>query len=319
MSAQARQATFLAITEGHAGQRLDNFLITQMKGVPKTRIYRAIRKGEVRVNKGRTKQTYRLALGDSVRIPPIRMAEGAAAPGVMRVMDRDYWESCVLFEDARLMIINKPANIPVHGGTGISGGLIERMRALRPRLSFLELAHRLDRATSGCIILAKKRSVLVKLHDQFCQRSLKKQYLCLVKGDDHPREQVVKLPLLKKESTSGVRHVVVSDNGKPSQTLFRVLETFPGASLMLAIPKTGRTHQIRVHATQSGFHIAGDEKYGDKAFNKRMREAGLKRLFLHSASVCFNLSVDERVGIGAALDDSLSGVLATLRQSFADR
>ncbi|ABS78517.1 RluA family pseudouridine synthase [Coxiella burnetii] len=302
--------TPVTIDDAHAGQRLDNFLITRLKGVPSTRIYRAIRKGEVRVNKRRVGADYRLVVGDLVRIPPVQMA----APKKPATVDEKLLislEMRILYEEADLLVIDKPAGLPVHGGSGIQGGLIEALRIMRPKVRLLELVHRLDRETSGCLMVAKKRSTLVALHTLLTQRKVIKQYLLLVKGQWQGGECRVEVPLKKNRLQSGERMVKVEKEGKSAVTVFRPLKIFEQASLIEAKPLTGRTHQIRVHAAHLGYPIAGDEKYGDKVFNREMRNYGLRRLFLHSAGILCQWE-DKRLGVCAILDSELMKCLTQL-------
>jgi 23S rRNA pseudouridine955/2504/2580 synthase len=279
------QVQLVTISEEEAGQRIDNYLLRVCKGVPKSHIYRVLRSGEVRVNKGRIDQTYRLAAGDVLRIPPIRVAEKTAptAPGA---------EFKILFEDSHLLVIDKPAGVAVHGGSGVSYGVIEQLRAARPDAKFLELVHRLDRETSGILLLAKKRSALVNLHEQIRAGLLDKRYLALVHGDWQNARQHVKLPLFKYTTPDGERRVRVQSDGLPSHTVFILLRKFDQFALLEAELKTGRTHQIRVHLASSGFAIAGDDKYGDFALNRALLKAdetrgALKRMFLHAHQITF--------------------------------
>jgi 23S rRNA pseudouridine955/2504/2580 synthase len=285
-SAQVQpQVQLVMISEEEAGQRIDNFLIRICKGVPKSHLYRVLRSGEVRVNKGRIDQTYRLVSGDVVRIPPIRVAEKTAstAPGA---------EFSVLFEDSHLLIIDKPSGVAVHGGSGVSYGVIEQLRAARPQAKFLELVHRLDRETSGILLLAKKRSALTNLHEQMRDGQTDKRYLTLVHGDWKNQKQHVKLPLFKYTTSEGERRVRVQADGMPSHTVFTLLRKFREFALLEAELKTGRTHQIRVHLSASGFPIAGDDKYGDFGLNRLLQKAdgdriALKRMFLHAHQITF--------------------------------
>jgi 23S rRNA pseudouridine955/2504/2580 synthase len=267
-----------------AGQRIDNFLRRQLPGLPRSRLYRILRKGEVRVNGGRIRAEYRLEEGDEVRIPPARVnpAIAAAAPGKLAAI-----EASVIYEDKRLLVINKPSGLAVHGGSGISHGAIELLRAARPELRDLSLVHRLDRETSGCLVLAKRRSALRQLHEQFRAGTVEKNYLALVIGDWQFGERVIDAPLLVEHRQNGERHVVVSGGGKPARTRMRLSRTFGTYSLLQCQPATGRTHQIRVHAMHAGHPIAGDERYGDPENNAVARKAGLKRLFLHAQSIAF--------------------------------
>ncbi|HEX8612423.1 MAG TPA: RluA family pseudouridine synthase [Telluria sp.] len=279
------QAQFVTITEEEAGQRIDNYLLRVCKGVPKSHIYRILRSGEVRVNKGRIDQLYRLESGDVVRIPPVRVAEKSTAvvPGA---------EFPILFEDAHLLIIDKPCGVAVHGGSGVSYGVIEQLRAARPDAKFLELVHRLDRETSGLLLLAKKRSALTNLHEQMRDGLTDKRYLTMVYGDWKNARQHIKLPLHKFTTADGERRVCVQAGGMESHTVFSLLRKFDKFALLEAELKTGRTHQIRVHLASSGFPILGDDKYGDFALNRVLLKAdatrgALKRMFLHAHQITF--------------------------------
>lgn len=309
----AKSVEFVEISADLAGQRVDNFLISRLKGVPKSLIYRILRKGEVRVNKGRIKPEYRLQAGDLLRIPPVRQAEPRE---VFLVGDRllKLIESRVLFEDKRILVLNKPSGLAVHGGSGVSYGVIEALRQLRPDCQQLELVHRLDRDTSGCLILAKKRSALRSLHEALRQGQVDKQYLALVAGKWQGGRRWVDAPLMKNILSSGERIVRVNSEGKPARSEFIPEAVGEQASLMRVKLDTGRTHQIRVHATHIGHPIAGDTKYGDEEFNKLCRDVGLKRLFLHAQSLRFHLSDDEpALYIEAPLDPELIAVLKRLR------
>jgi 23S rRNA pseudouridine955/2504/2580 synthase len=280
------QAQFVTITDEEAGQRIDNYLLRVCKGVPKSHIYRILRSGEVRVNKGRIDQLYRLKSGDLVRIPPIRIAEKASSAAVPAA------EFTVLYEDNHLLIIDKPSGVAVHGGSGVSFGVIEQLRASRPDAKFLELVHRLDRETSGLLLVAKKRSALTNLHEQMRDGGTDKRYLTMVAGDWKNKRQHVKLPLHKFSTPDGERRVVVQEGGQESHTVFSLLRKFKGFALLEAELKTGRTHQIRVHCASSGFPILGDDKYGDFALNKQLQKAtpergALKRMFLHAHQITF--------------------------------
>jgi 23S rRNA pseudouridine955/2504/2580 synthase len=279
------QVQFVTISDEEAGQRIDNFLLRICKGVPKSHIYRVLRSGEVRVNKGRIDQMYRLAEGDMVRIPPIRLAEKTAqsAPGA---------EFSILLEDNSMLIIDKPAGVAVHGGSGVSYGVIEQLRAARPHAKFLELVHRLDRDTSGILLLAKKRSALTNLHEQIREGLLDKRYLVLIQGDWKNQRQHINLPLFKYNAPDGERRVRVQADGLASHTVFSLLQKYGSFALLEAELKTGRTHQIRVHLASSGFAIAGDDKYGDFALNRLLQKAdgkriALKRMFLHAHQITF--------------------------------
>ena len=274
---------FVEISADHAGQRIDNYLMCQLNGVPKSLVYRIVRKGEVRVNKGRIKPEYRLKEGDMVRIPPVRQAE-KNAPGKASDKVLQQIESRILFEDKRILVLNKPSGLAVHGGSGLSFGLIEALRELRPNDKNLELVHRLDRDTSGCLIIAKKRSALRRLHEQLREGSMDKRYLTLLKGKWKGTSKWVDAPLLKNVIKSGERLVFVDPKGKDARTQFSPYSVGNEASLMSVKLDTGRTHQIRVHAQHLGYPIAGDDKYGDDEFNRQMKSKGLKRLFLHAFS-----------------------------------
>lgn len=265
-----------------AGQRIDNFLRTQLKGVPKTLIYRILRKGEVRVNKGRIKPEYKLQAGDVVRVPPLRLAErDEPEPLAQGLLQR--LEAAIVYEDKALIVLNKPAGIAVHGGSGLNYGVIEAFRQLRPDAKDLELVHRLDRDTSGLLMIAKKRSMLRHLHEALRGDGVDKRYMALVRGHWATAKKQVNAPLQKSNLRSGERMVEVDAGGKEALTLFRVLRRFGEfATLVEAKPVTGRTHQIRVHAKHAGHSIAGDSKYGDDEFTREIRELGGKRLFLHA-------------------------------------
>lgn len=307
---------FVEVDEERAGQRLDNFLKLHLKGLPKTRIYRIIRKGEVRVNKGRVTPSYRLVTGDNVRIPPVRIAERppAHAPsvGMSRVI-----EQSILYEDDALLVINKPSGMAVHGGSGVSLGVIEALRAMRRDSRFLELVHRLDRDTSGCLLVAKKRSMLKHLHDQMRSGKTEKIYQLLVSGRWPNQRQTIKAPLLKNTLRSGERIVVVHPEGKPSVTHFQVLERLDDCTLVEARLETGRTHQIRVHSKHVSCFIIGDEKYGNNDVNKAMRQFGLKRLFLHASTLKVMLPDQRDMMFEAPLPDDLKRGLQVIRDKSA--
>ena len=301
----------LEISSDLAGQRLDNFLITRLKGVPRSMVYRIVRKGEVRVNKGRIKPDYRLKDGDIVRVPPVRVSETDKSTPAKSLQQRI--EDAILYEDKSILIINKPSGIAVHGGSGISHGVIEALRAQRPDAHFLELVHRLDRDTSGCLLIAKKRSALRALHEQLREHKMNKIYLTLLKGNWGTKKRTIDAPLLKNTLKSGERMVRVNTEGKSARSIFEPVQCRSEASLVKVRLETGRTHQIRVHATHSGHPIAGDQKYGDEEFNKQMRKIGLKRLFLHASSLTFTLpGTEQRMKIKAPLDEQLQSVLKKL-------
>ena len=276
-------ATWHDVAEDAAGQRIDNYLTRLLKGVPKSHIYRILRGGEVRVNSGRIGPQYRVCLGDRVRIPPIRVSQRVARPAAVssakRVAPR------IVYEDEALLVLDKAAGVAVHGGSGVSLGLIEQLRHARPDARFLELVHRLDRDTSGVLLLAKKRSALTALHAQLRAGHVKKFYLALVHGVWQGPMQDIRVPLSKYVLASGERRVSVREGGLASHTRIRLRKRRGDYSLLEAELKTGRTHQIRVHLAHLGFPIAGDDKYGDFALNKQLARAGLKRMFLHACKI----------------------------------
>ena len=306
---------FITIETDDAGQRVDNYLVRELKGVPKTRVYRIIRKGEVRVNKKRVQAAYRLQPGDLLRIPPVRVAE--RSPGKLPGNGMaEKLESAILYEDARLIILNKPSGIAVHGGSGITFGVIEALRKIRPDERTLELVHRLDRDTSGCLMIAKKRSMLRYLHNQFQEDRISKIYNALVAGRWPSRKLLVNAPLQKNTLQSGERMVRVDLDGKRSKTRYRVLERYSHqqgqATLVEASPITGRTHQIRVHCLHAGYPILGDDKYGGDEDNRRYRQLGLKRLFLHAASLELVMPEGQSLKIEAPLSADLQELLVGL-------
>ena len=309
-----QQVRLVTIDEDNVGQRIDNFLLSKLKGVPKSMIYRIVRKGEVRVNKKRIKPEYKLAEGDQVRIPPVRVSEenyrtapSANLERVSRLEDR------VLFEDKHILVLNKPAGIAVHGGSGVDYGVIEALRSLRPQQKFLELLHRLDKDTSGVLLVAKKRSALKHLHDQLRHKQMQKDYQALVRGEWQKHDKVVKAPLLKLTLKSGERIVRVNTEGKASETRFKILQRYDGATLVQASPVTGRTHQIRVHCQYAGHPIACDEKYSEQKFDDSMRALGLNRLFLHAAQLKFtHPDTETEMTVQAPLDPELLELLDKL-------
>ena len=275
----------VAIDSERSGQRIDNFLRGELPGVPKGRLYRLLRRGEVRVNGGRVRAEYKLMEGDEVRIPPARIRTEGAPPSekmATDMLDR------VLYEDKRLLVLNKPTGIAVHGGSGISHGVIELLRHARPDLKDLALAHRIDRETSGCLVMAKRRSALRELHERFREGKVEKNYLALVVGDWQLGDQLIDAPLYVQNRKNGERHVVVSGkHGKSAQTRVSLSRTYGKYSLLLCAPLTGRTHQIRVHLEHAEHPIIGDQRYGDDDANRKARKFGLKRLFLHAQSIAF--------------------------------
>src|ERR1035437_3247830 len=305
------------ISEDEQGQRLDNFLLKICKGVPKSHVYRIVRSGEIRVNSKRADVSYRLQIGDILRIPPIRIAQRAAEIVAGAEIKA---ELPIIYEDEALLVVDKPSGIAVHGGSGVSFGVIEALRRQRPQANFLELAHRLDRETSGLLLVGKKRSALVALHDMFRDGSVggkgkgaDKRYLVLVKGRWMDPLRSVKLPLLKYLLDSGERRVRVAEAGKASHTIFRLVARWEHFSLLEAELKSGRTHQIRVHCAHLGFPIAGDEKYGDFTLNKALPKQGLKRMFLHAWKIQFPHPLSgEDMALEAPLPEVLTAFLHKL-------
>jgi len=308
MTESFEQVQFITIEDDEQHQRIDNYLIRILKGVPKSKIYRILRKGEVRVNKKRVKPEYKLKAQDQLRLPPIRLE-----PQAINDIDAtriDYLEQAILYEDERLIVLNKPSGIAVHGGSGLNFGVIEGLRALRPNAPFLELVHRLDRETSGCLLIAKKRSALRHLHEQLRSNQVDKIYHALVFGAWPEHRGKVKAPLFKNTLQSGERMVQVSELGKPSETQFRILERFNTCTLIEAKPITGRTHQIRVHCLHAGHPIACDQKYGDSDFDKSVKALGCNRLCLHAAQIRFmHPKTEQQVSFQAPYDAKLSSLL----------
>jgi 23S rRNA pseudouridine955/2504/2580 synthase len=275
----APSVRWIEVQEDEAGQRIDNFLLARLKGVPKSHIYRVLRSGEVRVNSGRVDASRKLATGDRIRVPPIRVAEreeDVPAP---------HFKLPILFEDEALVAIDKPAGIAVHGGSGIAHGVIESLRSMRPEARFLELVHRLDRDTSGVLLVAKKRRSLTALHEAMRSRDMDKRYLAGVKGRFRNEKQHVRAALVKRTGAEGEKRVHVGDEAQEAETIFRRVSRGAEYSLLEAELLTGRTHQIRVHLAHLGHPVLGDDKYGDYELNKRLRKEGMKRMFLHAASL----------------------------------
>ena len=279
-------------------------------------IYRIIRKGEVRVNKGRVKAEYKLQADDVVRIPPVKVSAKEQAPISHKLHQVAQLEQQILFEDEVLLVLNKPSGMAVHGGSGLSFGVIEALRSLRSDARFLELVHRLDRDTSGILLVAKKRSALRHLHEQLRNKTIQKEYLALVRGQWQSHCKVINAPLNKNELASGERIVRVSEQGKPSETRFSVEERYgQEATLIKAMPVTGRTHQIRVHTQYAGHPIALDSKYGDQTFDQKMQTFGLNRLFLHAYAIRFeHPKSGETLRLSAELDAEMKTVLRKLRE-----
>ena len=311
------EVRFLKVDGESGGQRLDNFLARHLKGVPKTHVYRIIRSGEVRVNKARASADQRVVPGDLIRLPPVRVAAPRTEEQVAAVPGREF---PVLFEDEQMLAIDKPAGTAVHGGSGLSFGVIEQMRRARPAQAFLELVHRLDRETSGILLLAKRRSALRHLQDQFRERETGKTYLALVLGAWPERVKVVDAPLLKYLLPDGERRVRVvgrdDPDGMRSITLVRVRQRLEGFTLLEVTIRTGRTHQIRVHLASQGHPIAGDDKYGRFDRNRELAQAGLRRMFLHAWMLAFDHPVGaRRIELTAALPDELSRFLNHVQSS----
>ncbi|UOP05717.1 RluA family pseudouridine synthase [Conchiformibius kuhniae] len=309
----------LCIGEHEAGQRLDNYLIKILKGVPRSHIWRIIRAGEVRVNQKRAKADTRIAAGDSVRVPPVRIAAVSAPKNAAPAR-----EFALVFEDDALLVINKPHGVAVHGGSGVSFGVIEQLRQARPEARYLELVHRLDRDTSGLLMVAKKRAALVKLHEMIRAGAPQKTYLALGAGAWDGAVRAVKCPLVKYTGANGEKMVRVAADGMAAHTVFDCLERFSGSllhrhgigalSLMRATLKTGRTHQIRVHMQAQGCPIAGDERYGDYQANRRLHKLGLRRMFLHAQRLVLAHPLSgEKLDLTAPLPDELENVLVMLR------
>ncbi len=302
----------LTVDQNGAGQRLDNYLIREIRGVPRARLYRALRKGEVRVNKGRVRADYRLVMGDLVRIPPLHQPDPAAPASIPRQQFEQIARQ-VVYENDNLLVIDKPSGLAVHGGSGLSFGLIECLRQIRPEERYLELVHRLDRDTSGLILIAKRAPILRELHRQLREKHVDKRYLALVAGNWPKTVRVVDAPLEKNVLQSGERMVRVSREGKRAVTEFSVVERLRGATLIEARPITGRTHQIRVHAQYTGFPLLGDDKYTDDRTADLARQLGLKRLFLHAASLQFSLPGNGDFSLCASLENSLEVILEKVR------
>lgn len=312
--AEPEKARILTVSADEAGQRLDNYLLRHLKGVPRSHVYRLLRTGQVRVNRGRNKAHYKLTAGDAVRLPPVRQAAPDApvtpGSGLVRLLD-----SAILYESAELLVLNKPAGLAVHGGSGLNLGAIEALRAMRPDARFLELVHRLDRETSGCLLVAKKRSLLRGLHALLRDGAVEKRYLALLAGRWR-RPGEVRLALRKNQMQGGERMVQVAADGKDSISRFVLREHFPNATLTDVRILTGRTHQIRVHAAQAGHPVLGDDKYGDREVNKAFRAYGLKRMFLHAAGLAFDHpGTGEALRFEAPLDGELAGVVAKLKEA----
>lgn len=312
--AEGREVQWVEVTEGQVGQRVDNFLMSRLKGAPRALVYRIVRKGEVRVNKKRVKADTRLALGDMVRIPPLRLAPREAVKEVSDSL-HNLLAGSVLLEGPDWMVLNKPSGLAVHGGSGVKIGLIEALRQVREDLDFLELVHRLDRETSGCLLLAKSRPALLSLNESLKAHRMSKEYLALVAGRWPARRDFVSARLDRYDAGNGERRVRVDAAGKMSRTRFAVRETFNGMTLVEAEPVTGRTHQIRVHAAHAGHALLGDDKYGCREGHRLAAQIGLQRLFLHASALTFpEPSSGRPVQIRAPLGEPLEAVLARARE-----
>jgi len=307
-------------TEADAGQRLDNYLLRILKGVPKTRIYRALRKGEVRIDGKRVRPEHRLEAGQEIRIPPITVSVREETPMPSDSL-RDLLRDRVLFEDDHLLIVDKPSGLAVHGGSGLKLGLIEAMRRLRPEELRLELVHRLDRATSGCLVLAKRPAALKGMHQQLRDGRIRKTYLALIRGRMPQARMDVDAALERRTTRTGKRQVEVDEEeGKDSRSSFKELQTFGQLATLAEVDiETGRTHQIRVHAQHIGHEVAGDLRYGDLRFNRELRRFGLRRLFLHARSLAFTHPASgEAMRVDAPLDAELRGVINALEGGPAE-
>lgn len=312
VSSAATPVRYVEATSGDAGQRLDNFLLRILRDAPRSLVYRIVRKGEVRVNGGRVRPDYKLVEGDRVRLPPIRL-EAAAEPKSPSKSLRDFISAAVIFEDRDLIVVNKPAGVAVHGGSGLAFGVIEALRAARPELTELELVHRLDRDTSGCLLVAKRRAVLRQLHAALREREMHKQYLALVAGRWPYGEKTIDLPLKTNQKQGGERMVRVHADGQEAVSTFKPLQHFGKlATLMQVEIGTGRTHQIRVHASHAGHPVAGDEKYGDRERDAKLKPFGLTRMFLHAHALTFHRP-------GTAAPFSISADLPEELQQLLDR
>ena len=312
------RVSYVEATEGDDGQRLDNFLLRTLGAVPRSLVYRILRTGEVRVNGRRAKPAYRLVAGDKVRLPPLQGAgrkEDSEAPKAPSKSLRDFVAAAVIHEDRDLIVVSKPAGVAVHGGSGVSFGVIEALRAVHPELKELELVHRLDRETSGCLLVAKRRAVLRDLHAQLRERQMQKRYLALVAGRWPFGVKTIDLPLKTNLQQGGERVVRVHSEGQQAVTTFKPIEQFGKIATLLDIDLgTGRTHQIRVHAAHAGYPVAGDEKYGDREKDAKLKEYGLSRMFLHAASLTFRRGA-ESFTVEAPLPRELQAVIDELRRA----
>jgi len=303
------------IDADHHGQRIDNYLFTQLKGVPKSRIYRILRKGEVRVNKGRIKAVYKLKTGDVVRIPPIRVSAKEDDSHLTKLDKVQQLENSILLETQQFLVINKPSGIAVHGGSGLSFGVIEALRSLRPKEKFMELAHRIDRDTSGCLLIAKRRSYLIHFQNQLRHRKMNKEYIAIVSGCWPKGQTRVDVALKKTERPSGERIVLVDKEGKPSETRFSLLENLGHYSLIQAKPVTGRTHQIRVHAKYCRCPLLGDDKYSDLNSDQTiLQRLNIKTFMLHAQKLSFTLpDTEQKMQVEAPIPDQMKQVIKSLK------
>ena len=317
MTDDATRVRRVSVAEDDSGQRLDNFLFRHLKGVPKGHVYRLLRTGQIRVNSRRSKPDYRVQAGDELRLPPVRQSEASALaqPGSR---ERKALKDAIVYEDSHLLILDKPAGMAVHGGSGQSLGVIEALRAMGPAHATFELVHRLDRETSGCLLIAKKRSALRALHAAIREGQMEKRYLALLADRWEGGERVVSVALQKNQLQGGERMVRVSAGGKSAESQFRPISRFRRATLVEVTIPTGRTHQIRVHAAHIGHPVVGDEKYGDREVNRQFRRLGLKRMFLHAHSLGFaHPASGEPVSASAPLDDALRSVMDRLEAGGA--
>ncbi len=309
------KAKLVEVDEGHAGQRIDNFLLAHFTKVPKSRIYRALRSGEVRVNKGRVKPVYRVKLGDMVRLPPISVEHSSdkvrqAPPDLIQRL-----ENQIVFENEHLLVINKPAGLAVHSGTGEYWGIIEVFRASRVNQPFLELAHRIDKETSGCLVLAKTRRALLDVQNGLHAKESEKEYVFLAKGDWKVKKRTVEHALEKQTNNSVSSKMIGAETGKQALTIFSTKERFGQHTLMSASILTGRTHQIRVHAQLEGHPVAGDKRYGDFEYNRALQKQGLQRMFLHASYLKLHLSsLSQTLEFQAPLPEELKNLCKLLRK-----
>jgi 23S rRNA pseudouridine955/2504/2580 synthase len=304
---------YIEVAEEEAGQRIDNYLLARLKGVPKSHVYRIVRSGEVRINSKRVDVSQRVVAGDRIRVPPVRVAERDAP------QPAPHFKMPIVFEDEHLLAIDKPSGIAVHGGSGVAHGVIESLRSMRPQARFLELVHRLDRETSGVLLLAKKRSALTALHEMMRTRDMDKRYLAGVAGRFRNERQRVRASLAKRVTKEGEKRVSVSDSGQEAETIFHLVERSPEYSLLEAQLLTGRTHQIRVHLAHLGHPVLGDDKYGDFELNKALRKQGLKRMFLHAAKLSFvHPATGETLELTSPLPADLERFRSRIKAGTAD-